>query len=84
MKLKKYLLEYRSDSNNQELLETTINMNEDVEGDSQLKPEVEVGKRKKKRQLKYENEDESPQMPEDNFRIDVFLYNFRHFIGFIK
>ena len=48
--LKKYLLEQLSDSNNEDLLEATKNMNEDVEGDSQLKSQVEVCKRKKQRQ----------------------------------
>ena len=78
-KLKKFLLEYRSGSNNQELLETIKNMNEDFEGASQFESQVEVRIRKKKRQLEYENEDESPQTPEVSFRI-----NFGHFIGFIE
>ena len=71
-KLKIYLLEYRSDSNYQELLETAKTISEDVEGDSQFKSSVEIRKRKKKRMFEYENEDESPQSPEDKFRINVF------------
>ena len=46
-KLMKYLLEYRSDSNNLELLETAKNMNEDVEGDSQLNLKMKSVKEKR-------------------------------------
>ena len=54
-KLKKYLLEYRFDSDYQELLEMTKNMSEDIEEDSKLKSQVGVCKRKNKCQFVYEN-----------------------------
>ena len=48
-KLKKYSLEYRSDSNYQELLKIAKAISEDVEGDSQFKSPVEVLKKKGER-----------------------------------
>ena len=49
------LLEYRFDSEYQELLETTKNMSEDIKEDLQLKSQAGVCKRKKKCQFVYEN-----------------------------
>ena len=63
-KLKKYSLEYCSDSNYQELLETAKTISEDVEGNLQFKFPVEVCK-KKKEPIEYNYKDESPQNPED-------------------
>ena len=77
-------MEYRFDSDYQELLKITKSMSKDFEEDSQLKSQVGVCERKKKCQFVYENLDESPQSPENNFLINVFLHNFGLFIGFIE
>ena len=53
-KFKKYLLEYRFDSDYEEFLQMTKNMSEYIEEDSKLKSQVGVYKRKKKCEFVYE------------------------------
>ena len=73
-KLKKYSLEYCSDSNYQELLETAKTISEDVEGNLQFKFPVEVCK-KKKSQLSITIRMSHHKIRKIGFYKCFFLYN---------
>lgn len=71
-KLKEYFCNYREDSLYNLLLESAKKLCNDMDGDTNLKTNNAVRKRKKSKMFQYKHDDEGPQSPEEVFKIVMF------------